>query len=118
MSPPKLPELFEVRRVRLRHAMPGSLTLTSRLPYLPPLPSLPLSLTSSCKCGIVTIHTGCTLHGHLAESPDACGIMEYLEKEGPLKSPVFSAYLTQDIETSFTITDSLSSSAIHQRHII
>ncbi|XP_063694156.1 tubulin monoglutamylase TTLL4-like isoform X7 [Bolinopsis microptera] len=85
MSPPKLPELYAIRRVKLRHSMPGSLSLTSRLPYLPPLPPLPrarlMSNAACCKCGIVTVRPECNLHGSELRAVDACSIISYLEKE-------------------------------------
>jgi len=78
MSPPKLPELYAIRRVKLRHAMPGSLSLTSRLPHH--LPPLPVGLThAKCTCGIVTVRASCQFHPAKHSSPRS--VDSYLGKE-------------------------------------
>lgn len=83
MSPPKLPEIYAIRRVKLRHTMPGSLSLTSRLPYLPPLPMLPAGLTNAaCKCGIVSVRQSCDLHSNKSSRLESYSALSFLEKEG------------------------------------
>ncbi|KAL5263493.1 hypothetical protein ACHWQZ_G008763 [Mnemiopsis leidyi] len=82
MSPPKLPEIYAIRRVKLRHTMPGSLSLTSRLPYLPPLPLLPAGLTNAaCKCGIVSVRQSCDLHSNKSSPLESYSALSFLEKE-------------------------------------
>lgn len=77
MSTPKLPELYAIRRVKLRHAAPGSFSLTTRLPYLPHLPD---TITGEhCQCGIVTVTS---VDDDPDSTADTQSIISYLDKEG------------------------------------